>query len=103
MPGTMSRLKRVVDEYPHIELRNSEVIRSGRSTTKSGAQSNVINHTVDRQSSLIKPVTFRDRFQSQKDIEKAKRDICYKPPESNREPSVRPRALILQPIVRQKS
>ena len=103
MLGTKSRPKRVVDEYPHIELHNSEVIRSGRSTTKIRAQSNDIDYTIDRQSRLIEPLTSRGRFQSQRYSKKAKRIICYKPPESNREPSVRPRALILQLIVRQKS
>ena len=37
------------------------------------------------------------------DPKKAKRNICYKPPESNREPSVLPIELMLQLIVRQKS
>ena len=34
---------------------------------------------------------------------KTKERVCYKPPESNREPSVLPIELMLQLIVRQKS
>ena len=36
-------------------------------------------------------------------VKRAKEKICYKPPESNREPSVLPIELMLQLIVRQKS
>ena len=53
---------------------------------------------------LVAPVMPRRAKNVQENVKKNHGStICYKPPESNREPSVRPRALILQLIVRQKS